>query len=476
MRHVLGEGAFGCVIKPSLKCNDMPGIPYDHYISKLMKSNAAKQELSDFIIISQLDKKKKYHLGTPTICVPDIKEADVIQDIEKCKRFNGQDVLLHPEDYRILILKDGGYDLSIFCKLHLKQFVLGHNSSQLFWLHIHHLFKGLVFFKNNDIVHYDLKPQNIVFDPQTMKFQFIDFGLMNRTSTIIETSKKSENKHAVFHWSYPIDNGFLNHAYFNDYKKLSRDKKREFENKFIHEIFPDKSYNNAEIIKNPYSFHILFSYIYLKKDWTDDAKNDLQLFFSSFDDYTATHSYANRVEKTVNSLDIYGLGFSLKYVLNEFYKLNAISKPFYKKVDSLLKTMYSFDLELREDSPEKLLYRYEQILQEFGLLSFFNKKIDHHHIINESMDITHNSNSNRNTSHLDEFAYEDAIQIQDDCSEKGKVFNPITKRCVKKCAVGKRRNSQFKCVSKKNKHKVKKYKNGRKSKKRLRKEETISIL
>ena len=36
--------------------------------------------------------------------------------------------------------------------MYLKQFVLGHNSSQLFWLHIHHLFKGLVFFKNNDIV------------------------------------------------------------------------------------------------------------------------------------------------------------------------------------------------------------------------------------------------------------------------------------------------------------------------------------
>jgi serine/threonine protein kinase len=471
MRDVLGEGAYGCVLKPSLKCKDKDEIPYDHYISKLMKSKSAKKELSEFIIISNLDKKNKYHLGTPTICVPDIKEADVIYDIKQCKRFQSQDIMVHPEDYRILVLKDGGYDLSIFCKKYLKKFILKENQAQLFWLHIHHLFKGLVFFKKNNIVHYDLKPQNIVFDPTTLKFRFIDFGLMNRATNIIEKSRKSQNNSAVFHWSYPIDNGFLNKVYNQSYKKLSSEKKNNFKTMFIKEILNKNEEAKSLIIKNPGGFKLLFSYIYLNPS-TECLEKDVDLFFTSYDTYLSKHRYKTVVEKTVNSIDIYGLGFSLKYVLNKFYHLNAIPKPFYEKASALFETMYSFDFKLRSDSPDQLLHSYEKILLETGMLFFFNKKIENHHIISSSKETIHI------TPKLEESAYEDPpsasvksenplvksenplvksknplvksenplIKIEVNCKEKE--FNPITKRCVKKCKTGKVRNEYFRCTDK----------------------------
>ena len=457
MRNVLGEGAYGCVLKPSLKCKDSHGIPYDHYISKLMKSRAAKKELSEFLIISQLDKTNSYHLGTPTICVPDIKEADVIQDIKKCRRFQAQDIMIHPQDYRILILEDGGYDLSIFCRNHLKKFVENPANCKIFWRNVHHLFKGLDFFKKNDIVHYDLKPQNIVFDPSSMNFKFIDFGLMKRATEIIEKSKNSENSGAVFHWSYPIDNGFLNKSYFTSYKKLSGKDKNDFKTVFTKEILTRKDNEVKGIIENPSSFKLLFSYIYLNPH-VQCVENDLALFFDSYDTYLSKHTYKSISKKTVDSIDIYGLGFTLKYVLNQFYKRNGIPESFYTKASALFESMYSFDYKTRCVSTEKLLQQYEDLLLENGQsISSSNSSINKSNS-NSSINKSSSSESIHITPKLEETAYNDPIQIISNqvpitsvqeivvnCKEKE--FNPITKRCVKRCKTGKVRNKQFRCAN-----------------------------
>jgi len=480
MRDVLGEGAFGCVLKPSLKCKDTHGIPYDHYISKLMKSKSAKKELSEFLIISQLDKTNSYHLGTPTICVPDIKEADVIKDIKKCQSFQAEDIMLHPKDYRILILEDGGYDLSIFCRIHLESFVKNPDNCKIFWRNAHHLFKGLVFFKKNDIIHYDLKPQNIVFDPTTMKFKFIDFGLMKRASSVLETSKKSENKASTFHWSYPIDNGFLNKSYFSSYKKLSKEQKNDFKTLFSKEILTRKDTENGTngIIKNPGSFNLLFYYIYLDPH-VHCVENDLSLFFDTYNTYLSKHTYKSISQKTVDSIDIYGLGFTLKYVLNQFYKQKGVPEEFYKKASVLFESMYSFDYKTRCVSAEQALKQYEDILlrneksstsiskskssslnksSSKSASSSINKssKSSASSSINKSMD---KSKSIHITPKLEETAYNDPVQIISNhvpmaslqeivvnCKEKE--LNPITKRCVKKCKTGKIRNEYFRCTDK----------------------------
>ena len=54
-RKVLGEGAYGCVHKPSLHCLGDPTFDYKNYVSKLMKTSNAKAELKEFVTIHQYD-------------------------------------------------------------------------------------------------------------------------------------------------------------------------------------------------------------------------------------------------------------------------------------------------------------------------------------------------------------------------------------------------------------------------------------
>ena len=373
-RHKIGEGGFGCVHIPSLHCSkkeksDNSNIDYSQYISKLMKKKSAKTELEDFVIVSKADPENKYHLGTPIMCTPDVDNEDTIHDINECKRFTAREVQENPDNYRLLLLKNGGNDLSIFCKEHLTYFV-NENPKNVyrFWAEASHLIKGIHFFNSQNIIHYDLKPQNIVFNPITFKLMFIDFGLMDTKNNIRTEAKRSSLSSANFHWSYPIDNGFLNKDYFNYYKNLSVRKKEVFKNTFMKYLFTDSEVtSNSEVdlyIRKPHSFYLIFDYIYLYERDADNRKyDDIELFFNTFNHFISENSYDSTIEKTINSIDIYGLGFTLKYMLNQFFLANAIPMDFYDMYSTLFESMYSFDFYRRMDDTKKVLEDYDNILK-----------------------------------------------------------------------------------------------------------------
>ena len=85
-RSVVGEGAYGCVHKPSLQCINppKPNFDYKDYVSKIMKTKNARIELNEFVVMQELDPNDEYHLGKPEICKPILNE-NVKKDIEKCK-------------------------------------------------------------------------------------------------------------------------------------------------------------------------------------------------------------------------------------------------------------------------------------------------------------------------------------------------------------------------------------------------------
>jgi serine/threonine protein kinase len=400
-RHKVGEGGFGCVHKPSLHCaKGKMNIDYNKYISKLMKKKSAKKELNDFVIVSKVDPDNKYHLGTPIICTPDVDNDDTIRDINECKRFTAHEVRESPNKYKLLLLKDGGNDLSIFCKHHLKHFINKNpNNVYKFWLEARHLIQGIHFFNSHGIVHYDLKPQNIVFNSDTFKLMFIDFGLMNTKVHIKRDAKRSSLKSANFHWSYPFDNGFLNKEYFTYYKNLSPELKQLFKDRFAQYLFTDKTpptssnSNSIELyIRKPHAFNLIFDYIYLHKN--EEMKyEDVALFFTTFDQFISENSYETTIDKTINSLDIYGLGFTLKYVLNHFFMANAISKEFYDMFSPLFERMYSFDFFQRMDNTKQVLEQYDEILEKSGIRDILDEKGS---FSNTSL----NKNTNTNTSIL----------------------------------------------------------------------------
>ena len=69
MSIVIGEGAAGCVHKPSLECKNKK-IDYKNKVSKLMDIDNANDELDEYKLISKLDKNKDFYLGKPLSCLP----------------------------------------------------------------------------------------------------------------------------------------------------------------------------------------------------------------------------------------------------------------------------------------------------------------------------------------------------------------------------------------------------------------------
>ena len=76
------------------------------------------------------------------------------------------------------------------------------------------LIDGVQFFIENDIIHYDIKAGNIVYNIHTGTAKFIDFGLANKISVVIEKCKKDKNWLAISHGYYSKEYSCMNRTDF----------------------------------------------------------------------------------------------------------------------------------------------------------------------------------------------------------------------------------------------------------------------
>jgi len=353
-----------------------------------MKTKRAEEELAEFVKFHRYDPKDEYHLGTPIMCKPDLNEAGVMADIEKCKKLS-PDVKAKPADYDLLVMKYGGPDLKIFCKSKINQFLKTNKEekSDKFWLEVHHLLKGLQFFRDSGIVHNDLKPQNILYDTKTNKLMFIDFGLMQTKKELIRTSKNNTNNQAVFHWSYPLDSGFMDYNAYSKYKRgLTNGYRKLVKDELIGMLVSDAKKNTTKLpLKRPEAFELFFSYINLTgKDMTTDAKYAfIESFFDGLDEMV-TLEYDDYLDDAIDSIDVYGLGFTLQYILNCFKRHNAVSQDFFNYASSLFFKMYDPNPDDRELNIYELLDEYESILLGTGVLTRLNKRFNDNELVDSA--------------------------------------------------------------------------------------------
>lgn len=458
---VIGEGGYGCVHKPALHCstNQSDHFKYDDYVSKFMIVENAKDELAEFMIIDKIDPKDEFHLGNPVLCEPKI-DKESIKNIGKCKDLNIKNVVSRPNDYRLLLLKYGGYDLANFCKHHLSQ--MDKNKVHPFLLEIRQLLKGLQAFKNNGLVHNDIKPQNILFNPENGQLRFIDFGLMKTKKQLTNLSKDDDNDMGLFHWSFPIECGFMNYNVFKKYALLDNNGKKGVKDYLRDQIIYDKTNTKTKTNKtktdkkNPFkidypdAFNIVFSYLSpnLEVPNKDTQQAYLDSFFLGFDKFAGGY-YLNFLEKTIDSIDIYGLGFTLQYVINHFKRKNILELNEYMRLSSFFSKMYDFNCETRVRDADLLLKEYDIIMLELGI-NGSNKT----QRVTSSSSPSSLSKSKPLSVSLQKIAYEDPLTISQSQGINGlgvkrcpedKELNPKTRRCVKRCLEGFTRNSEFRC-------------------------------
>ena len=115
MSHkILGEGTFGCVIKPSLKCKGKKSAKiYENKVEKVMSDKHAKDELKEMEYISNINGIEKYAVNLPIMCKPDIKDSAFNKYVSKCNTYNvSQQYLANPKKLSLLLLDDGGLNMA----------------------------------------------------------------------------------------------------------------------------------------------------------------------------------------------------------------------------------------------------------------------------------------------------------------------------------------------------------------------------
>ena len=239
---VIGEGAYGCVHKPSLIC-DNKKISYKNKISKIMLSKEAMKELKEYAIISGVDKKNEYYVGMPTTCR--VKNtAQTVKAVDKCKHikkkyFRRKTIKQGLSGMSLLIMNDGGKDLKSIGAFFGGLSDTPENAKKVkkFWIEAHRLFRGLVTFQKYGIVHHDIKPQNLVYNLSTNRINYIDFGHMRNIRKELEKCERSDNWIYDYpFWNYPFEIQFLNRSEYMHFVNKSPKERERFIMDFIDDL------------------------------------------------------------------------------------------------------------------------------------------------------------------------------------------------------------------------------------------------
>lgn len=464
---IKGEGSYGCVIEPSLRCKKTrKKINYTNKVSKIMRKKHARKELDEFKIIDKFDTRNRYHLGDPTLCEPDLEPEDVLTVVKKCSRLKYNDKKYddkkYDEDaYEMLVLEDGGDDLYKLCNNN-KLDLFSQTDTVRFLQAIPNLLHGLNFFKKHKLVHADLKPQNIVYNKETGELKFIDFGFMTTMDNMKNASKQSINRSGSFWWSYPLDNGFMNKSAYEKIKHVDLKLVEAELTNAILDSSPDLDVSYEYLPNNKkYSYSQLQVYFnkYIEPNGANEKmiKNSIKRFFKGLE-ILMQDGYDAYLDNTINTFDSYCVGFSLQYVFNKFEKKRLIKHTMWKQLTNIFSQLYDPD-PTRRATVLSVLNEYNDWMEKHNIPLIHNMSIS-----DKSVHIDKSSEEEVPTMVFEEPVKEKSIKdksikemsVKDKsikemtevkkCPED-KELNPITKRCNKKCKSGYHRDSLFKCVT-----------------------------
>ena len=425
--EVIGEGSYGCVHKPSLKCSNKPKMDYSNNVSKVLHTYDANKEMREYKGISKADKNEEFYLGKPVLCdIQDIPRNT--EAIEKCKIADS--VLENLANYKLIIMKDGGENLETYSKT-VRTWPLCPESTkkcEQFLLETVRLFHGLLVFKEHDLIHHDLKPQNIVYNEKENRMNFIDFGIMQSKTKVTDLLLKGRRyQFSIFHWSFPWDTYFLN--------KKSFDQLHTYSKQWLIDDYTRQVGN--------YSHMQNFFYYSLDPYLTNSNYSDqINHVFNDYDEFIKNESYEypQFVDKCLDSVDTYGLGMALLFWLHRAKQ--HLDKPLVIGFQIILGKMVSAKVSNRLSAADALDW-VERLFETTGLLRRHKKVILEHEVLNEG-----EQPKQKNQVIVKKKAKVDRYLADADpgsCPE-GKERNPETGRCVKACPEGKKRNAEFKCV------------------------------
>lgn len=417
---LIGQGSYGCVFKPPLKCEKNIRRPRNK-VTKLINYNNAVKELEEFNKIESIDKSHKYHLPKPHVC----KYNNIYDNepgMEKCKFLKNKD----KKNLVFIQYKDGGIELESFL---LSGELTSEKNIKDFLLKFYDLIYGLAEMNNNDFIHNDIKSINIVINPKNYDLNYIDFGLSQSIKTKKSLSEREIHIYSASYFAYPTETFLLNPVYFNNIKY--RSELLDFtliKNKLV-EIY-NESNNYTKYIDN---FYIENGSLYLLTD----------SLLSKYIELIKEKDYETFIKELLLKIDVFSLGlvliqcyyfiFRKKYNLSENVdRLYGLEKELYILIKRMIEPIYNDRMSGEEvksyykTNIMPLLKKEESIRSEY-LSNKSLKSPKRSPILSreELLSLT------KTTEELMEIPIRKKYEFKKKCPE-GKILNPLTDRCVKK--------------------------------------------
>ena len=428
MNEKVGEGTYGCVFKPSLKCKENIS-SYENKVSKVMVNREATNELKEYKSISTIKGLDNYAITQPILCKPVIDD-NFISSVDQCRNPLIKNVDKKKSHHSMLIYEDGGINITnfvvnIFKKVQVKD-------QHYFLTSLITLIDGLQFFKTKNIVHRDIKADNIVYNINNGKIKYIDFGLMIKKTRAIELSKKSSDGFAIDHSYWPPENICRNFHKYNlsarcNYLKINKDNDY---NKFLNLAINSFDLYTLGLVFYHLGVYLTSPFHYFYNNFGKELKE-----VSKF--YIIPNIFGRRTD--INKLKENYIKLLKKY---NYYIKNEEPSPSVKiqdKVESIYKEELKKEIKKKECPPTKPIYNPNTNRCLMECKDGYIRNNDYKCVVNKSLikkkskKITKKSSSSK-------------MSKKTLCASKNMDYNPKTRRCNKKCKSGETRNNKFKCV------------------------------
>ena len=364
MEKIIGTGSYGYIFSPCLKFEDKLDIDIEKYVTKLQIQCDTENEINNIKMINNIDKNNEFHLGKHFLVkLNENLYKNMIYDYN-LNLFTDYNI----KELTVILIKNGGYDLDNYSKIFKKWSSTQKEKIYIFLKEFYRILQGIKLFNDNNIVHHDITPKNILYDIENNRLNFIDFNLTNTKENIINLSRKSNYDYSIFHSSFPLELYFFNITKFNQLiKKSDIDIHDTFYKIYCYFIKNKKPSTNKSINKLINSFSELFSYYYKlddkinKKDIIKDILYDYKLSLLNLKKI----DYTDLIINTLNTFDSYCYGLTLIYILNHIEHI--IQNDLFLKLMDLGIKMSSIDLSQRISIEESLLL-FKNILEEYKIL------------------------------------------------------------------------------------------------------------
>jgi serine/threonine protein kinase len=262
-----------------------------------MKTEAARKELKALLVIDDVDKRHRFHMGKPLMCHPAWSSKVAEKVSANCRRL-GQDAAMHPTKYSLLLTRYGGVSLA----------QLQHVAHPVrFFQQVGQVLEGIQALAAHGICHGDIHPGNVVYDEGRGTMRLIDFGEAETFASIEWLCRRSEYQYGYWNWQTPMERRYANRNAFDMYRQAPR----EMEEAFVQKAMEDAASEHKTVAGTYFQWMGADTSAAMRAVLAENARG--------WNAYLRGHTYGQFLTALVPSLDVYGAGLTFLHTVQRLF-------------------------------------------------------------------------------------------------------------------------------------------------------------